>query len=93
MQVYLNAHDGSVLERLAAQLALTKSDVIRKALSTLEASMMDTSKHPALAVIGLVADDDGLTEGIDPALAHDRVLADAGEAPVTRKTAKRRARR
>lgn len=79
MQVYLGARDHDMLGRLASQLALTKSDVIRRALAALEDVVFNSNKHPALAVVGLVADDDGLSAGMDPALEHDRVLAEAYE--------------
>ncbi len=93
VQVYLRDAEQRRLERLADQLGLSKSEVLRRGVLALEREALDPSAHPALRVIGLVADD-GTPSGDDPARAHDRELADAEEArwaqPPKAKLARRR---
>ena len=73
-QVYLTEADQARLERLAAQLGASKSDVLRRGLEALELQHMSPAAHPALRLIGLV-DNVQEAEAIDVARAHDQVLA------------------
>ena len=81
VQVYLERPDRDRLERLAAQLDATKSDVLRRALGALERQLMDPAVHPALRIIGLAA---GYprppSPGYDVAREHDRFLAESERA-------------
>lgn len=76
VQVYLDRSDRQRLERLTDQLDTTKSDVLRRALETLERQLLDPEQHPALQVIGLGADTPRAPLGYDAAREHDRFLAD-----------------
>lgn len=74
VQVYLSPMDRERLERLAEQLDSSRSEVLRQGLLALEKGMLDPAVHPALRIIGLAeASDSGPP---DPAVHHDRVLAD-----------------
>ena len=53
VQVYLDPDDQDRLERLAAQLEVSKSDVLRRGLDALERAVTDPAMHPALRLIGL----------------------------------------
>jgi len=75
VQVYLDRSDQQRLERLTDQLDTTKSDVLRRALETLERQLLDPDQHPALQVIGLAAGTQAPV-GYDVARDHDRFLAD-----------------
>ncbi|MEX0692066.1 MAG: ribbon-helix-helix protein, CopG family [Gemmatimonadales bacterium] len=75
VQVYLDAADRSRLEHLTASLHLTKSDVLRQALRTLEAQVSSPASHPALRVAGL-ADAESVPGSGDAAREHDQMLAD-----------------
>lgn len=73
-QVYLTESDQARLERLTVQLRASKSDVLRRGLEALELQYLEPSAHPALRLIGMVAD--GVeTDALDVAREHDRVLA------------------
>lgn len=76
VQVYLDRADRQRLERLTDQLDTTKSDVLRRALETLERQLLDPEQHPALQVIGLAAGAAKAPVGYDVAREHDRFLAD-----------------
>jgi hypothetical protein len=78
VQVYLDREGQDRLERLAAQLELSKSEVLRRGLDALERAVSDPSAHPALRLIGMAEGSAG--RGLpDPAREHDRVLADEEE--------------
>jgi hypothetical protein len=80
VQVYLDGADQIRLERLAARLNSTKSDVLRRGLESLERQLTDPSQHAAMRIIGLLADVPGLPNlGPDPAREIDRILADEEE--------------
>lgn len=75
VQVYLERPDRERLERLATQLDVTKSDVLRRGLEALEHQLSDPGEHPALRVIGIAERERGRPSG-DVARDHDRYLAD-----------------
>ncbi len=81
VQVFLDRHDRARLDRLTGQLDASKSEVLRRSLAALERQLSEPDAHPALRLLGLVTDDDGVTDGADVALQHDRYLADAQESP------------
>ena len=83
VQVYLDSEARARLDRLAAQLEATRSDVLRQGLEALERAVMDPSNHPALQVIGL-APRERPGRRTDAAREHDRVLADGEEKGWTR---------
>ncbi|MBA3342251.1 MAG: ribbon-helix-helix protein, CopG family [Gemmatimonadaceae bacterium] len=77
VQVYLDPPDRSRLERLAAQLGATKSDVLRRSLEALEQQLTDPAAHPAIRIIGIAsAHARRRSPGYDVAREHDRFLAD-----------------
>jgi hypothetical protein len=82
VQVYLAQEDRATLQRLAEQLGLSMSDVIRRALSVLEQNVMDPKNHPALRLIGVIDSPDMTPLPYDPAAEHDRFLADVADPPV-----------
>src|SRR5688500_11631959 len=75
VQVYLSPSDKERLERLAAQLDATKSDVLRRGLEALEQTLTDPDQHPALRIIG-IAKTVRRAPGEDIARDHDRVLVE-----------------
>jgi len=75
VQVYLSPSERERLERLAAQLDATKSDVLRRGLEALEQTLTDPDRHPALRIIG-IAKTTRRTPGEDIAREHDRVIAE-----------------
>ena len=77
-QVYLTSSDQARLDRLTVKLHASKSDVLRRGLEAPELQNLDPAAHPALKLIGLVDDGDGV-ESFDVARVHDQVLADAEE--------------
>ena len=77
VQVYLDPGQRRQLDQLAADLSLSKSDVVRHALEALKRQMSDPAEHPALRIIGLVSAETGKAEGFDIAREHDRYLADS----------------
>ena len=102
LQVYLAAAAPERLDRLADQLAASKSDVVRRGLLALERELLDPDVHPALRLIGIATERPGV-EAADAGREHDRLLADGEESrwnPPTRSSsrkatktaAKRRAR-
>ena len=92
VQVYLAQDDRATLQRLAEQLGLSMSDVIRRALSVLEQNVMDPKNHPALRLIGAIDAPDLAPLPYDPAAEHDRFLADVADPPVAPAARKRRGR-
>ncbi len=74
-QVYLDLLTRTRLERLASHLDTTKSDVLRRGLMALEREMLDPTSHPALRMLGAVAEAPA-TARYDVAVEHDRYLAD-----------------
>ncbi len=84
VQVYLAQDARQRLDRLAAQLETTKSDVLRRGLLALERGLLDPGAHPALRLIG-IAGDEAAGGGDDAARDHDRVLAEAEEGSWTRR--------
>ena len=91
VQVYLAPLEVARLERLAAQLDATKSDVLRRGLEALERQTLDPAAHPALGIIGL-AERVGPDPGYDVARDHDRFLAEAEVRSWQSAKRKRRAR-
>lgn len=79
VQVYLDRFTRDRLDRLAANLELSKSDVLRRGLLSLERELLDPSSHPALRLIGAVEKEQGGTFTYDVAREHDRVLAQVNE--------------
>jgi len=80
VQVYLDPADQIRLDRLAERLKSTKSDVLRRGLESLERQLTDPTQHPAMRIVGLLANAAGGDDlGPDLAREHDRVLADAEE--------------
>jgi len=78
VQVYLDPADQERLERLAAQLAATKSDVLRSGLAALEKQLLDPAAHPALRIIGIARGPAApeADPGYDVAIEHDRYLGE-----------------
>lgn len=77
VQVYLDPDAQDRLERLAAQLEVSKSDVLRRGLDALERAVTDPATHPALRLIGLT--EEKKSGRADAARQHDQVLADDEE--------------
>jgi len=84
VQVYLSESEMSRLNWLTKELGTNKSDVIRRALDTLELQLTDPRMHPALSIIGLAGQEFVEPDGVDAAREHDSVLADAAEESWTR---------
>lgn len=80
VQVYLDRSTRDRLDRLAANLELSKSDVLRRGLLSLERELLDPSSHPALRLIGTVVEEPSPDFAYDVAREHDRVLAQLYEA-------------
>ena len=78
VQVYLDPDDQDRLERLAEQLEVSKSDVLRRGLDALERAVTDPATHPALRLIGLTYAT-RKSARLDPARQHDQALADDEE--------------
>lgn len=76
VQVYLDAPDRDRLDWLTAELGATKSAVLRRALEALERDLTDPEAHPLLRIIGIGAGNRGPGRDYDPAVEHDRVLAE-----------------
>lgn len=92
VQVYLGRTDLERLQRLAERLSLTKSDVLRRGIEALERQVLDPAAHPALRVIGLADTEVAAPLGYDPAVEHDRFLAERESAPAAPPRSRRRAR-
>jgi Arc/MetJ-type ribon-helix-helix transcriptional regulator len=90
VQVYLDGLQRRRLERMAGQLGLTKSDVVRRGLEALERQLADPADHPALRIIGIAVAESAADAGYDVAREHDRYLAESEEE--SWKPAKRRKR-
>ena len=84
VQVYLDPEARARLGRLAHQLGVTKSGVLRQGLEALEREVLDPGKHPALQIVGLADRERGRPPGYNVAREHDRYLADSEEAGWTR---------
>ena len=99
IQVYLVDDERQRLDRLADHLEVSKSDVIRRGLLALERELLSPAEHPALRLIG-IAETEVARGTVDPARAHDQLLAadeeaswtKAPSAPKGRPKRKRRAR-
>jgi len=91
VQVYLDSTERARLERLADQLALTRSDVVRRGLEALEREVTDPEGHPALRIIGIGTSAKGDGDE-DTARDHDRVLAELEMASWGRKAGRRHGR-
>lgn len=76
VQVYLGAADRARLERLQAQLDATKAAVLRDALAALERELRDPNQHPLLKLSGIGVGDQGPDVDYDPAVEHDRYIAE-----------------
>lgn len=96
VQVYLGRDDRERLDRLAAYVGTTKSEILRRGLLALERDLQDPAAHPALRLIG-IAVGESATDGVDAARDHDRVLAASEDASwataPTRKRGSRPAKR
>lgn len=92
VQVYLDAPHRERLDWLASELGATKSDVLRRALEALERDLTDPEAHPLLRLIGIGAGDRGPRVDYDPAVEHDRYLAEANWPAGHPKPARRRGR-
>jgi Arc/MetJ-type ribon-helix-helix transcriptional regulator len=77
IQVYLDRSQRRRLERLAGELGLSKSDVVRRGLEALERQMSDPAEHPALAIIGIAPRQASSGPAYDVAREHDRFLAES----------------
>lgn len=86
VQVYLAPGDRSRLERLADQLELSKSDVLRRGIEALEHQVSDPGADPILRIIGIAGDAgrDDSDVGYNVAVEHDRYLADVAEAEMAK---------
>lgn len=76
VQVYLERGDRTILEHLAEHLSLSKSDVVRRGLAALERETFAPESHPVLRIVGMVAKESVRPETYDPAVEHDRYLAE-----------------
>ena len=76
VQVYLDRGQRRRLEQLAAELGLSKSDVVRRGLEALERQMADPTEHPALRIIGIASREITKSVKYDVAVEHDRYLAE-----------------
>jgi hypothetical protein len=92
VQVYLARDERDTLKRMAEQLGLSMSDVIRRALTTLEQTILHPDVHPGLRLIGMADRETGPAPRYDVAAEHDRFLADVTD-PSGRHPAKRARRR
>ena len=79
VQVYLDRLQRRRLERMAGQLGLTKSDVLRHGLEALERQLADPADHPALRIVGIAEAETVAHPGYDVAREHDRYLAESEE--------------
>jgi hypothetical protein len=79
VQVYLVADEQHRLERLADQLDVSKSEVIRRGLLSLERELLSPAAHPALRLIGIAPAEMTGLPAVDAAREHDRVLAESEE--------------
>lgn len=77
VQVYLDRSQRRLLEQLADELGLTKSDVVRRGLEALERQMADPAEHPALRIIGIASAQVTKAADYDVAREHDRYLAES----------------
>ena len=77
IQVYLDRSQRRRLDRLAGELGLSKSDVVRRGLEALERQMTDPAEHPALAIIGIATREASTGPAYDVAREHDRFLAES----------------
>ncbi len=76
VQVYLDRGQRRRLDQLAAELGLSKSDVVRRGLEALERQMADPAEHPALRIIGIASQKTMKPASYDIAVEHDRYLAE-----------------
>jgi Arc/MetJ-type ribon-helix-helix transcriptional regulator len=75
--VYLDRGQRRMLDQLADELGLTKSDVVRRGLEALERQMADPAEHPALRIIGIASGESAKAADYDVAREHDRYLAES----------------
>lgn len=90
VQVYLNPNDRGTLDQLAQHLVLSKSDVVRRAIAALERETFAPESHPALRLLGMVQKASGARLSYDPAIEHDRYLAEVADATSPKPKRKRR---
>ena len=76
LQVYLDRGQRRRLEQLAAELGLSKSDVVRRGLEALERQITAPGEHPALNIIGIASRETTKAVKYDIAVEHDRYLAE-----------------
>ena len=89
VQVYLDRQSRDRLDRLAEQLEMTRSDVLRRGLIALERESSDPSLHPVLKLAA--APETAAALRYDVAREHDRFLASVGEvAPGPRRRSPRK---
>lgn len=77
LQVYLDVPQRRRLDRLAGELGLSKSDVVRRGLEALERQLTDPAEHPAVRIIGIAAAETTAATSYDVAREHDRFLAES----------------
>ena len=75
VQVYLDRGEVGQLNRLAAMLGATRSDVIRRGLGALERQLTDPAEHPLLKIMSIDAAELSPAP-YDVAREHDRFLAE-----------------
>jgi hypothetical protein len=73
VQVYLDRGSRERLDRLAASMSMTMSEVLRRGLLALEREVTDPASHPALKLLGTASQGTGTM--YDVAREHDRFLA------------------
>jgi hypothetical protein len=86
VQVYLDRASRDRLAHLAANLELSKSDVLRRGLLALERELLDPAAHPALRLLGFVTEEKGASVEYDVAREHDRLLASVNEPPPSKRS-------
>jgi hypothetical protein len=92
VQVYLTTPDLARLAWLTNALGATKSDVLRRALQALERDLADPEAHPLLRLSGIGVGGEGPATRYDPAVEHDRYLAEANSPAAAPRGRKRRGR-
>ncbi len=79
VQVHLDADQRQRLVRLARQLGMAKSDVLRRGLEALERQALERDAHPALQIIGLASRERRGGPSYKVARQHDRYLTETEE--------------
>jgi Arc/MetJ-type ribon-helix-helix transcriptional regulator len=90
VQVYLDRGQRRRLDQLAAELGLSKSDVVRRGLEALERQLADPAEHPALRIIGIASRETTKSAKYDIAVEHDRYLAETEQKSWKRHSSRKR---